>query len=76
VKYTELTADNLAAVDQLKDELSFYLEMPDANYHTSPFAGFVIGDGTTWLVSRDAELLKAGPAQKAVGVISGREERL
>lgn len=64
VKYTELTADNLAAVDQLKGELSFYLEMPDANYHTSPFAGFVIGDGTTWLVSRDAELLKQVPLKK------------
>ena len=64
VKYTELTADNLAAVDQLKGELSFYLEMPDANYHTSPFAGFVIGDGTTWLVSRDAELLKQAPLKK------------
>ena len=64
VKYTELTADNLAAVDQLKDELSFYLEMPDTNYHTSPFAGFVIGDGTTWLVSRDAELLKQDPLKK------------
>lgn len=64
VKYTELTADNLAAVDQLKGELSFYLEMPDANYHTSPFAGFVIGDGTTWLVSRDAELLKQDPLKK------------
>ena len=64
VKYTELTADNLAAVDQLKGELSFYLEMPDANYHTSPFAGFVIGDGTTWLVSRDAELLKQDRLKK------------
>ena len=64
VKYTELTADNLAAVDQLKGELSFYLEMPDANYHTSPFAGFVIGDGTTWLVSRDAELLKQDQLKK------------
>lgn len=64
VKYTELTADNLAAVDQLKGELSFYLEMPEANYHTSPFAGFVIGDGTTWLVSRDAELLKQAPLKK------------
>lgn len=64
VKYTELTADNLAAVDQLKGELSFYLEMPDANYHTSPFAGFVISDGTTWLVSRDAELLKQDQLKK------------
>ena len=64
VKYTELTADNLAAVDQLKGELSFYLEMPDANYHTSPFAGFVIGDGTTWLVSRDTELLKQDRLKK------------
>lgn len=64
VEYTELTADNLAAVDQLEGELNFYLEMPDANYHTSPFAGFVIGDGKTWLVSRDAELLKQAPLKK------------
>lgn len=32
--------------------------MPDANYHISPFAGFVIGHGDQWLVSRDVELLQ------------------
>ncbi|MBB1063680.1 DNA polymerase I [Limosilactobacillus fastidiosus] len=58
IKYTELTANNLELVSQLGDRGSFYLEMPDANYHTSPFAGFVIGNGKQWLVSRDSELLK------------------
>lgn len=58
INYQELTADKLDLVKTLKAPLSFYLEMPDANYHLSPFAGFVIGDGTTWLASRDAELLK------------------
>ena len=52
VEFTELTADNLAMVDQLTGEVSFFLEMPDANYHTSPFAGFVVGDGQTWLRRR------------------------
>lgn len=61
VEFTELTADNLAMVDQLTGEVSFFLEMPDANYHTSPFAGFVVGDGQTWLVSRDTDLLKEAP---------------
>ena len=61
VEFTELTADNLAMVDQLTGEVSFFLEMPDANYHTSPFAGFVVGDGQTWLVSQDTDLLKEAP---------------
>ena len=61
VEFTELTADNLAMVDQLTGEVSFFLEMPDANYHTSLFAGFVVGDGQTWLVSRDTDLLKEAP---------------
>ena len=61
VEFTELTADNLAMVDQLTGEVSFFLEMPDANYHTSLFAGFVVGDGQTWLVSQDTDLLKEAP---------------
>ena len=65
IKYQELTADQLARqVDKLKGPLSFYLEMPEANYHLSPFAGFVVGDGQHWLVSRDAELLKREPLKK------------
>lgn len=65
IKYQELTADNLDQVKQLTGEVSFYLEMPDANYHTSPVAGFVIGDGKTWLVSRNTDLLTQ-PALKQV----------
>jgi DNA polymerase-1 len=61
INYTVLTAANLDAVSTLKGEVSFYLEMPEANYHTSPFAGFVIGAGDQWFVSRDVELLKQAP---------------
>lgn len=38
--------------------------MPDANYHESPLAGFVIGDGKRWLVSRNADLLTTAPLKK------------
>lgn len=58
IKYTELNGTNLDLISQLNGSIEFYLEMPDANYHTSSFAGFVIGDGQTWLVSRDVELLQ------------------
>ena len=62
IEYTELTAEQLAQqVGTLQGPVSFYLEMPEANYHMSPFAGFVIGDGHHWLVSRDAELLMQAP---------------
>ena len=61
VEFTVLTADNLNELAQFKDHVSFYLEMPDANYHTSTFAGFVIGEGDKWFVSRDVELLKQAP---------------
>lgn len=58
IEYTVLTADNLDLVKQLPQRVAFILEMPDDNYHLSPFAGFVIGAGDQWLVSRDEELLK------------------
>ncbi|MCH5462710.1 DNA polymerase I [Lactobacillus sp. LC28-10] len=61
VKFTVLTADNLNELAQLKDHVSFYLEMPEENYHTSTFAGFVIGEADKWFVSRDVELLKQSP---------------
>lgn len=65
VEFTEFTRDNLAdELGNLDGELSFFLEMLDPNYHTSPFAGFVIGDGQKWLVSRDAELLKEAPLKE------------
>ncbi len=63
VEFTVLTADNLSELSQFKDHVSFYLEMPDANYHTSTFAGFVIGEGDKWFVSRDVELLKQAPVK-------------
>ena len=63
IKYTELTADNLDLIAKLGDRGSFYLEMPDPNYHTSPFAGFALGNDEQWLVSRDPELLKAPEVQ-------------
>lgn len=65
VTCTVLTNENLAEVTKLKAPISFYLEMPEANYHTSDFAGFVIGSGDSWLVSRDVSLLST-PAVKAV----------
>lgn len=58
IQYTELTKANLSLVKQLPKRVAFILEMPDANYHLSPFAGFVIGAGDLWLTSRDVDLLK------------------
>lgn len=58
VSFTVLAQDNLAELNTLNDPVSFYLEMPEANYHTSDFAGFVIGSGAKWFVSRDVELLQ------------------
>ncbi len=63
IKYMELTADNLDLIAKLGDRGSFYLEMPDPTYHTSPFAGFALGNDEQWLVSRDPELLKAPEVQ-------------
>lgn len=64
--YTVLTADNLDLVKQLGDRISFYLAMPNDNYHLSPFAGFAIGNGKQWLVSTDAELLKNASLKDAL----------
>lgn len=58
VNFTVLTADNVAEVSQLKNHVTVYLEMLDANYHTATVDGFVIGTGETWYVSRDVELLQ------------------
>lgn len=63
INWTELTADNLELVGQLGAQGSFYLEMPDPNYHLSSFAGFALGNGEQWLVSRDPELLKTTEVQ-------------
>lgn len=58
ILYTVLTADNLDQLTTLDRHVTFQLEMPEENYHVSPFAGFVIGDGQHWFVSRNVELLK------------------
>lgn len=61
IDYQVLTDDNLTALDQLGNAITFYLEMPDANYHLSEFAGFSIGDEHHWFVSRDVDLLQQAP---------------
>lgn len=61
INYTVLTKDNLDKLANLTGEVSFYLEMPEENYHTSPFAGFVIGNDGYWFTSRDVDLLKEAP---------------
>ncbi|MBB1080088.1 DNA polymerase I [Limosilactobacillus sp. STM2_1] len=61
IEYTVLTKDNITELNQLTDEVSFYLEMPEANYHTSPFAGFVVGKDGHWFTSRNMDLLKELP---------------
>lgn len=57
IKYKQLTPDNINELANIKDQMTFYLEMPEANYHTSPFAGFTIGYQGQWWVSRDIDLL-------------------
>lgn len=64
IAYTELTADNLDLLADLDHHVTFQLEMPNENYHLSTFAGFVIGDGQKWLVSRDESLLQTAPVKK------------
>ncbi|MTV82625.1 DNA polymerase I [Secundilactobacillus folii] len=58
VHFTVLTQSNLDVLSQFDDHLSFYLEMPEENYHTSTFAGFALGKDQQWYVSRDVELLQ------------------
>ncbi|WP_288528641.1 DNA polymerase I [uncultured Secundilactobacillus sp.] len=70
VDCTVLTADNLSQLEGLTGEVSFYLEMPEANYHTSPFAGFVIGQKGHWFVSRDVSLLSQASLK---AILEGQE---
>lgn len=58
IKYTVLTAENAAELDQFTDEVTFHLEMSEENYHISPLVGFAIGQGSQWYVTNDPELLK------------------
>ena len=57
----ELTATNLTHIEQLGDEVSFYLELDGDNYHTAAPVGFAIGNNEHgYFVSRDIELLVQG----------------
>lgn len=66
IKYTELTDENLKDLQQLSGDITFYLEMPEANYHTSEFAGFVIGQKDQWFVSRNVDLLQMDSIKKLI----------
>lgn len=57
ISYVEVTKENLTEVAKLQGEISFYLELPDKNYHTSAFAGFGIGCDEKWYVTRNVDLL-------------------
>ncbi len=57
ITYTVLNDDNLDEVSEFKDDVTFYLEMPEDNYHLSPMTGFVLGAGNDWYVGRDVDLL-------------------
>lgn len=61
VKYQQLTTANLTELAQFKDEISFYLEMDDDNYHTANLVGFAIGHGDQWFVTNEMALLTSKP---------------
>lgn len=59
IEFQELTAASVPAVlAGFTGPVAFYLEMLDTNYHTAPFAGFVIGQQGQWYVSTDVKLLQ------------------
>ena len=52
----ELTFENIDGQQLNADNASFYLELADENYHTSPFWGFaLLSDGQCY-VSKDVSL--------------------
>ncbi|QBO35293.1 DNA polymerase I [Periweissella cryptocerci] len=58
LKYTEVTADNLAEISQLSGDVAVYIETPAENYHISEMVGFVVGNAEQgYYVSRSVELL-------------------
>lgn len=57
--YEILNKSNLSQFDQIKEsEITFYLEMLDANYHLSPIEGFAIKIKDKVFVSSDATILQ------------------
>ncbi|QIL50707.1 DNA polymerase I [Weissella coleopterorum] len=63
-----LTANNLAHVELLTDDVDFYLELDGDNYHRAAIVGFVLGNQKQgYLASRDLELLtQATPVRKVL----------
>lgn len=58
IKFTELTDQNIDLVNNLKGQVSFYIETTSNNYHRSEMVGFVIGNETGgYFVTRTIELL-------------------
>ncbi|MCM0582201.1 DNA polymerase I [Weissella diestrammenae] len=58
IEVRELTANNLAHIENLGNEVDFYLEMDGENYHRAAAVGFVIGNAEHgYFASRDLELL-------------------
>lgn len=57
IKFNILDEQNIEQLKNLPDEICFYLEMLDKNYHLSDFCGFVIGTPENIWVSDDIELL-------------------
>lgn len=58
VEVRELTANNLAHIEELGNEVTFYLELDGENYHTAAPVAFVIGNAAHgYFASRDIELL-------------------
>ncbi|MDR3190737.1 MAG: DNA polymerase I [Lactobacillaceae bacterium] len=54
----ELTANNLAHIENIGAEIDFYLELDNENYHTAAPVAFVIGNAEHgYFAARDLELL-------------------
>ncbi|MFT8401490.1 MAG: DNA polymerase I [Lentilactobacillus diolivorans] len=67
IKYQILTKKNMPSLHQFSDEVSFYLEMSEENYHTSPIIGFAIGQGDHWFATNDVALLKSTVINQILG---------
>lgn len=63
ISYQTLTAKNAADLNQFKDEVTFYLEMSDENYHTADLCGFVLGRNDKWYVTNNIDLLNSEPVK-------------
>ncbi|KRN94641.1 DNA polymerase I [Pediococcus stilesii] len=67
IKFNILDEQNIEQLKNLPDEICFYLEMLDKNYHLSDFCGFVIGTPENIWVSDDIELLNNAVIKNLLG---------